>query len=215
MRSLGVSNDRAVVVYDAADSSVAARAWWCLRYFGHTEVQVLDGGFAAWVAEGGVVESGDQPHIMPGRFVATPGGMPAIDAEQASEIARSGLLLDARAGARYRGESEPVDPVAGHIPGAVNAPTSLFVRQDGHLLSPQDLRSRFAVLAERDLAAYDARNDSQDASPVAAYCGSGVNAAHVVLAGTIAGLLPSLYVGSWSDWVSEASRPIAQGAKPG
>ena len=123
MRRAGVRDSQPVVVYDDADSTAAARAWWLLRYFGHRQVRVLDGGFAAWTAAGHPVQTG-LPASAPaaGDFTASPGHLPLLDADGAAALARTGVLLDARAGARYRGETEPVDPVAGHIPGAVSAP---------------------------------------------------------------------------------------------
>ncbi|HJZ06539.1 MAG TPA: rhodanese-like domain-containing protein, partial [Trebonia sp.] len=125
MRRAGVRGDQPVVVYDDADSTAAARAWWLLRYFGHRQVRVLDGGFAAWKAAGHPVETG-LPAAAPaaGDFTASPGHLALLDADGAAALARTGVLLDARAGGRYRGETEPVDPVAGHIPGAVSAPTA-------------------------------------------------------------------------------------------
>ena len=213
MRGLGVSSDRAVVVYDAADSSVAARAWWCLRYFGHTNVRVLDGGLAAWRLGQRPVEAGDSAPMAAGDFVSSPGGLPLVEAAGVPTIARSGLLIDARAGARYRGEFEPIDPVAGHIPGAVNAPTSRFVDDLGRFLRTDELREQFTTLAA--LTTTGMNSAALSSVPVAAYCGSGVNAAQVVLAGVVAGLQPSLYVGSWSDWVSDRTRAVAVGAEPG
>ena len=128
MRRAGVAGGRPVVVYDDADSTAAARAWWTLRYFGHDQVRVLDGGYRAWVAAGQPVEPRRRPAPRtPGIFTARPGGMPLLDAAAAARLARSGVLLDARAGERYRGEQEPADPVAGHIPGAVSAPTAANV----------------------------------------------------------------------------------------
>src|SRR5215472_12410891 len=132
MRRAGVRDDRPVVVYDDADSTAAARAWWLLRYFGHPSVRVLDGGYRAWTGAGRQVESGAPgAAAAPGDFTARPGHMELLDAEAAGTLARTGLLLDARAGERYRGESEPLDPVAGHIPGAISAPTAENVRPDG------------------------------------------------------------------------------------
>ncbi|HVQ19259.1 MAG TPA: rhodanese-like domain-containing protein, partial [Actinomycetes bacterium] len=120
MRRLGVRGGGDVVVYDAADASVAARAWWCLRYYGHRQVRVLDGGFAAWQAGGHSIEQGEATAPPMGDFVAEPGNMPTVAASDLPDLVATGLLIDARAAVRYRGESEPVDPVAGHIPGAVN-----------------------------------------------------------------------------------------------
>jgi thiosulfate/3-mercaptopyruvate sulfurtransferase len=199
MRSLGVHGDSAVVVYDAADSVPASRAWWELRYFGHDNVRVLDGGYAAWVAAGFPVTV-EEPPVRPGDFVARPGGLPMIDADDASSLATHGILVDVRAGERYRGEVEPVDAVAGHIPGAVNLPTVGNINADGRFLDIETLAHRFESLA--------ITADSE----VGAYCGSGVNAAHTAFAMTLAGLpTPALYVGSWSNWIADGSRPIATG----
>jgi thiosulfate/3-mercaptopyruvate sulfurtransferase len=205
MRRAGVSAGRPVVVYDDADATAAARAWWTLRYFGHQTVQVLDGGYRAWTAAGQPLERGEPGGTAgpPGDFTAVPGGMPALDAGGAARLARAGVLLDARAGQRYRGEVEPVDPVAGHIPGAVSAPTAANVRGDGRLRSPADLRARFASLGV------------DTGRPAGAYCGSGVTAAHEVLALTLAGIPAALYVGSWSEWVTDPARPVAVGAAAG
>jgi thiosulfate/3-mercaptopyruvate sulfurtransferase len=200
MRRAGVSDERPVVVYDDADSTAAARAWWLLRYFGHPSVLVLDGGFRAWTAAGYPVEPPSQAyHGAIGDFTARPGHLDLLDADGAASVARSGLLLDARAGERFRGEAEHVDPVAGHIPGAVSAPTAENVNPDGTFRSPSDLAARFTALG--------ANGDR----PVAAYCGSGVTAAHEVLALTLAGIPAALYVGSWSNWITGPARPIAVG----
>jgi thiosulfate/3-mercaptopyruvate sulfurtransferase len=205
MRRAGVRDNQPVVVYDDADSTAAARAWWLLRYFGHRQVRVLDGGFAAWTAAGHPVETG-LPASAPaaGDFTASPGHLPLLDADGAAALARTGVLLDARAGARYRGETEPVDPVAGHIPGAVSAPTVENVQKDGTFLPLADLARHFAALgvgADGDAA-------------VGAYCGSGVTAAHEVLALTLAGIPAALYTGSWSEWITDPSRPVATGPDP-
>jgi thiosulfate/3-mercaptopyruvate sulfurtransferase len=218
MRRAGVRADSAVVAYDDGDSTVAARAWWTLRYFGHEQVRVLDGGFRAWVAAGLPVTkeppyARDSPGAerplartgpsagIPG-FTASPGHMPVLDAAGAADLARSGILLDARAGERYRGETEPVDPVAGHIPGAVSAPTAQNVSEDGRFASPERLRERFAALGVRA------------GERVGAYCGSGVTAAHEVLALRLAGIPAALYVGSWSAWITDPHRPVATGPQP-
>ncbi|GAA1854665.1 sulfurtransferase [Actinomadura bangladeshensis] len=198
MRRAGVSQDSLVVVYDDADSMSAARVWWSLRYFGHERVRVLDGGYRAWTEAGHRVDTAE-PEVKPGDFIANPGRLPVLDAEGAAELARAGVLLDARAAERYRGDQEPVDPVAGHIPGARNAPTSGNVGVDGRFLPPELLRERFAQLG------------ATDALDVGAYCGSGVTAAHEILALNLAGIPAALYVGSWSDWVTDPSNPIATG----
>jgi thiosulfate/3-mercaptopyruvate sulfurtransferase len=208
MRRAGVRDDRPVVVYDDADSTAAARAWWLLRYFGHPSVRVLDGGYRAWTAAGRRVESGPGAPGAPaaslaaGNFTARPGHMKLLDAEAAGTLARTGLLLDARAGERYRGETEQVDPVAGHIPGAISAPTAENVKPDGTFRSAADLAARFAALGAADGAA------------VGAYCGSGVTAAHEVLALSLAGIPAGLYVGSWSEWITDPARPVATGPAP-
>jgi thiosulfate/3-mercaptopyruvate sulfurtransferase len=202
MRAAGVSRDRPVVVYDDRDATAAARAWWLLRYHRHENVRVLDGGYQAWLAAGLPVSKAD-PAGEPGDFTARPGHMPVLDAAGAEAMARSGLLLDARAGERYRGEQEHVDPVAGHIPGAVSAPTADNVNPDGTFRSVADLAARFA-----DLGAGSAGSQST----VGAYCGSGVTAAHEVLALALAGIPAALYVGSWSNWISDPARPVATGA---
>lgn len=204
MRRCGVDSARTVVVYDDADAMAAARAWWVLRYFGHPDVRVLDGGYRAWV-DAGEPSTAEEPEVRAGDFTARPGGMPVLDAEGAAAVARDGVLVDARAGERYRGEVEPVDPVAGHIPGAVNAPAQENVDAAGRFLPAPALAERFATLGAVGGAA-EART-----TPVGAYCGSGVSAAQEVLALTLAGVPAALYVGSWSNWVSDPSRPVATG----
>lgn len=195
-RRSGVSRGSFVVAYDFADATAAARAWWLFRYFGHANVAVLDGGFQNWVTNGFPVTT-DEPSPAPGDFTATPGGMPVVDADGAARLAEHGVLLDARASVRYRGEVEPVDPVAGHIPGAVSAPTSDNVDDDGRLLPPDVLRARFAALG------------ADGTRPVGAYCGSGVTAAQEVLALDVAGIGAALYAGSWSEWITDPARPVA------
>lgn len=202
LRRLGVSASRPVVVYDAGGpnpTGAAARAWWTLRWAGHPDVRVLDGGYAAWVAGGGPVST---KVTIPaaGDFTVLPGQMSTVDADGAAALARSGTLIDARIGPRYRGETEPVDRVAGHIPGAVNQPTAETVDPQGRLRSANELRELFAALGA--------------GGAVGAYCGSGVSAAQTVLALTMAGLQPALYVGSWSHWITDPSRPVATGEQP-
>ena len=195
MRAAGVSQHRPVIVYDERDATAAARGWWLLRYYGHEDVRVLDGGYQAWLAAGLPVSAAD-PAGRPGDFTARPGHMPVLDAAGAESVARTGLLLDARAGERYRGEQEPIDPVAGHIPGAVSAPAVANVNPDGTFRTTAELTARFTALG---------------AGPVGAYCGSGVTAAHEVLALALAGLPAALYVGSWSNWITDPARPVATG----
>jgi thiosulfate/3-mercaptopyruvate sulfurtransferase len=161
---------------------------------------VLDGGYRAWTGAGLPVTT-DAPAPVPGDFTAEPGHMPVLDAAGAQATARDGLLLDARAGERYRGETEPIDPVAGHIPGAISAPTAGNVNPDGTIRDEAELAARFAALGAVPGAG----------TPVAAYCGSGVTAAHEILALTLAGIPSALYVGSWSNWVADSARPVATG----
>ena len=204
MRRAGVDDDWPVLVYDENDSVAAARAWWLLRYFGHQQVQVLDGGYQAWVAADEPIESGPAPAPAPGTFTARPGHLPLLDAAGAARVAREGVLLDARAAERYRGEAEPVDPVAGHIPDAVSAPTTENLGPGGRFLGPEALRARFAGLGV----------PAADAVTTGVYCGSGVTAAHEVLALSLAGIPAALYVGSWSDWITDPARPVVTGPAP-
>ena len=198
MRAAGVSSDRPVVVYDSGNSIAAARAWWLLRYFGHPDVRVLDGGFSGWSAAGNPIERAvTAPDA--GDFSASAGGMPLLDAESAATVARDGVLIDARAPERFRGEREPVDPVAGHIPGAVNVPAASLVKADGRFRDSDALRRVFEDAGVRDGVA------------VGAYCGSGVAASHEVLALSLAGIPAALYVGSWSDWITDPGRPLGTG----
>ena len=216
MRVAGVSQDRAVVVYDDADATAAARGWWLLRYHGHENVRVLDGGYQAWLAAGLPVDRAD-PAGKKGDFTARPGHMPVLDAAGAAGMARTGLLLDARAGERYRGERELVDPVAGHIPGAVSAPTADNVNPDGTFRSAAELAARFAALCSLggttppDPPAHGGAA-RPPVPPWGAYCGSGVTAAHEVLALALAGIPAALYVGSWSNWITDPARPVATGS---
>lgn len=198
MRRLGVSDDRPVVVYDDTGSTIAARAWWTLRYFGHQDVRVLDGGLRAWTDAGRELSKEDTAPT-PDGFTARPGGMPMLSAEEALALAGQGVLLDSRSGERYRGEVEPIDPVAGHVPGAVSAPTTENVGPEGRFLPSEELRARFTALGVAE------------GVPTGAYCGSGVTAAHQVLALELAGLPAALYVGSWSHWVADPARPVATG----
>ena len=199
MRAAGVSGSRPVVVYDEATSTAAARAWWLLRYFGHPRVAVLDGGLAAWVEGGNPLET-IAPAPSTGDFIPRPGGMPVLDAEAAAALAGRAVLVDARAPERFEGRHEPIDPVAGHIPGARNLPTTRNVDEAGRFLAPDALRAAFSAIGVRDGA------------ELGAYCGSGVTAAHEVLALELAGHGgAALYPGSWSEWITDPSRPVARG----
>ncbi|MGW1915393.1 sulfurtransferase [Streptomyces sp. NPDC002076] len=198
MRRAGVSSDRPVVVYDGGQGWAAARAWWLLCWTGHPDVRVLDGGLPSWQAE----LSTEVPAVTEGDFRPAPDASGLLDADGAAALARAGVLLDARAGERYRGEVEPIDRVGGHIPGAVSAPTTENVGPDGRFLPAAELRDRFKALG--------VSTDTE----VGVYCGSGVSGAHEVLALAVAGIPAALYVGSWSEWSSDPSRPVAVGADP-
>ncbi|GAB2505317.1 sulfurtransferase [Promicromonospora xylanilytica] len=198
-RRWGVSTGSRVVVYDSVGGTSAARAWWLLRYFGVEQVRILDGGLAAWTAAGHATETGDVTPE-PGDVVVRPGGMPVLDADEAAALADGeGVLLDARAAERYRGEVEPVDPRAGHIPGAASAPTTDNLAADGRFLSTADLRRRFADLGV-------------STGSTGVYCGSGVTASHEVAALAVAGVDAALYPGSWSQWSNDPAREVATGA---
>ncbi|MFI1562307.1 sulfurtransferase [Streptomyces sp. NPDC020490] len=197
MRRAGVSAGRPVVVYDGGQGWAAARAWWLLRWTGHPDVRVLDGGLPSW--EGDLETAAPAPDE--GDFEPKPGeGL--LDADGAAALARSGVLFDARAGERYRGDVEPIDRVGGHIPGAVSAPTTENVGPDGRFLPAEELAERFASLG------------ASDDREVGVYCGSGVSGAHEVLALAVAGIPAALYVGSWSEWSADPSRPVAVGPDP-
>jgi thiosulfate/3-mercaptopyruvate sulfurtransferase len=192
MRAAGVSASRPVVVYDDWGGRAAARAWWLLRYHGHPEVSVLDGGWSGWRKDGGEVEPGAVSPD-PGDFESRPGGMPVVEA---GDVLSVDVLIDARAPERYRGDVEPIDRVAGHIPGAVNVPTESNLALEGRFRRPNSLRATYAEVG--------ATADAQ----VAAYCGSGVTAAHDVLAMEVAGIRAALYPGSWSEWITDPERPV-------
>jgi thiosulfate/3-mercaptopyruvate sulfurtransferase len=201
LRRSGLRAGHPVIVYDAGDApptGAAARAWWILRWAGLVDVRVLDGGYAAWAAAGGPTTEAE-PTPAAGDVTVKAGSLPVVDTAGALAVAADGVLLDARVPARFRGETEPVDPVAGHIPGARNQPAAETVDAEGRLHPPTRLRGLFADLGVRE------------DQPVAAYCGSGVTASQTVFALTVAGFQPTLYVGSWSEWITDPSRPVATG----
>lgn len=203
LRRAGVSKDRPVVAYDGATSLSAARAWWVLLYFGKDNVRVLNGGYAAWSSAGLPTETGAGPLPDHGDVVLRPGGREAPTADDLTAYldAPGGRVVDARAPERYRGEVEPMDPVAGHIPGAVNVPTLSALAADGRF-DPGRLQT---VLSHEGIDPH---------APTALYCGSGVQAAHLALALEVADphrRPAAVYVGSWSDWVSDPQRPVATG----
>lgn len=198
---LGISNNHNVVLYDASGGSMASRMWWMLRWVGHESAAVLDGGWDAWTAAGLPTRSGDET-VPPATFTASPRPELVVDApEMLAKTASGGaLVIDARAADRFRGENETHDPIGGHIPGASNLPQSGNLR-DGLFLEPAELASRYSELM-----------GNRPPSEVIFYCGSGVSACHNALALEYAGLGQArLYPGSWSDWINDPTRPIAQG----
>jgi thiosulfate/3-mercaptopyruvate sulfurtransferase len=196
VRRVGVSDGSVVVCYDAGPGTSAARAWWLLRYFGHGAVFVLDGGLAAWTRVGLPVSTAETA-VKPGDFTVRPSLAPTVDVQGVLAAARDNVLLDARDRERFLGLTEPVDKAAGHIPGAVSAPTHENMSPDGLFRPAAELRARFAALGV-----------SQD-RPATVYCGSGVTAAHEILALEVAGYPAALYPGSWSHWIEDSSRPVA------
>ncbi len=199
MRRAGVSHGRPVVVYDDWTGLAAGRAWWLLRFHGLHDVRVLDGGWSAWVEDGGAVERGVNLTSTPGDFTARPGQLPMVEADRVLDVP---VLVDARAPERYRGENEPIDPVAGRIPGAVNVPTSTNLDSAGRFRPPEQLR-----------ALYEAAGVPTDGSAeVAVYCGSGVTAVHDILALDSIGVTATLYPGSWSEWIADPARPTTSGS---
>jgi len=200
-RRWGLRAGDTVVAYDDAGGLAAARAWWLLSRAGVADVRVLDGGLSAWTREGLPLEEGDVVP-QPGDIVLHDATEGIADIDDAAAWPSRGVLLDVRAAERYRGEVEPLDPIAGHIPGAVNLPISTLL-SDGLLRSSDELR-----------AAFEAAGATQD-TPVAAYCGSGITAAQAALAGVVAGIDVTVYPGSWSQWSNSPGRPVATGAEPG
>ena len=196
-RSWGIDDTSPVVVYDDNGNLAAARAWWLLRWGGHRDVRLLDGGLAAWRDSGMRLSSGDTP-VRPGNVTLQAGSLPVATIDDVAALGSDDsktVLVDARAGERYRGEVEPIDPRAGHIPGAISLPTSENIDASGRFRAASDLRERFAQAGVTD------------GSAVVAYCGSGVNAAHEIAALEIAGLSGTLYPGSWSQWSADPARP--------
>jgi thiosulfate/3-mercaptopyruvate sulfurtransferase len=205
LRAWGVNADSLVVAYDDGNGMYAARLWWMLRWLGHDAVVVLDGGMRRWLQLGLPLDE-DVPEPAPGNFTARP--RPAMAVTASEVLAASGdaatRLLDARAPERYRGEVEPIDRVAGHVPGARNHPFGLSLDAQGRFLSPAALREALA-----------ASLDGVGPTRTIAYCGSGVTACHLLLALEHAGLAGArLYPGSWSEWSSDPARPVRTGAAP-
>ncbi len=204
-RGWGIDDGGVVVAYDDNGSMSAARLWWLLRNAGHEYVQLLDGGLRAWKQAGFLLETG-KTSPSPGSVRLTSGRMPVLAMAEAGGFPEHGVLLDARAAERYRGETEPVDPQAGHIPGARSAPTSENLTVDGRFRSAAELRKRFEELT-------DSGPDGTAGPGVAVYCGSGISAAHEIVALEIAGIKGALYPGSWSQWSNHPQLPVATGAE--
>ena len=199
----GIDADTRVVAYDDASGAIAARAWWLLRWLGHRNVTVLDGGLQAWRSANLPLESGVQD-VAPRNFPATAGAGRVLTSQDiAANLAasRDFVLIDARDAARYRGDAEPIDAKAGHIPGAKNLPFTECLREDGTWLDADSLRGRLQPLIS-----------DVEKAPWAVMCGSGVTACHLAISGLLAGYSePGVYVGSWSEWIRDPRRPIGSG----
>jgi thiosulfate/3-mercaptopyruvate sulfurtransferase len=204
LERLGIGSDTQVIAYDDSAGAFAARAWWLLHWLGHAAVAVLDGGLKAWLAAGGSLESGAGPAVNAGHFVPRVDQGAVLDAADVQALLKDPefLLIDARAPERFAGTVEPIDAIAGHIAGAVNQPFSSNLGPDGRFLPPAALRRL-----------WDERLAGKPPRQVAAMCGSGVTACHNLLSLEVAGLSGAkLYAGSWSEWIRDPKRPIAQGA---
>lgn len=199
-RRWGIRHGQTVVVYDDSRSLPASRAWWALRRAGVADVRVLDGGLGAWRDAGGALEQGDVVPPLGDVVLARPGTSDVLDADGVA--AWTGVLLDARAPERFRGEVEPIDPVAGHIPGARNLPIAQVLTADGRFRSPSEIEAAFEAVG------------AGEEVPIAAYCGSGVTAAQLALAGALIGREVTVYPGSWSAWSNTPGRPVELGAVP-
>lgn len=201
--ALGIESTSQVVVYDAANGALASRAWWLMRWAGHTRVRLLDGGLENWLRCGYDTCSGDE-QPSPGNFVARPTHEMVVTTQELADDPDAIVamrLIDARDAARFRGEEEPIDPVAGHIPGAINVPLTMSLGDDGTWKTRDELRQIWSgVLGEDKAASW------------AVMCGSGVTACHLALSGMEAGYAePRVYVGSWSEWIRDPARPIGLG----
>ncbi|UFS58289.1 sulfurtransferase [Subtercola endophyticus] len=198
-RSWGINDGDTVVVYDDLKNLSSARAWWLLTNAGIADVKLLDGSLRAWTGAGYELESGES-NVTPGNVTLEYGSLPTLTIDEAAAFPEVGVLLDARAPERFRGDVEPIDPRAGHIPGAFNAPATANVDANGHFLPADELRAQFVAAGVRPDA------------PVGVYCGSGVTAAADAVALTLAGFKPALFPGSWSAWSNTPDRPVATGA---
>jgi thiosulfate/3-mercaptopyruvate sulfurtransferase len=211
VRSWGISDSSTVVVYDAVSGTSAARVWWMLRNAGLADVRILDGGLPAWTAAGYAVEAGDV-QIAASDIVLGEGHMPTITIDQAAAWPGEGILIDARAAERYRGEVEPVDPRAGHIPGAISVPTFSHLGEAGMLRSTTELIEAFEEAGVIDPQVQDGCGGAVSIDvPVAVYCGSGVTASHEIAVLASLGIEASLFPGSWSQWSNNPERPVATG----
>jgi len=198
-RRWGLRAGAPVVVYDDFRMLAASRAWWALRRAGVADVRVLDGGLPAWLAAGGETATGDVEVPEGDIELGSPGSEGVIDIDGAAAWPTSGVLLDARAAERYRGETEPIDPVAGHIPGARNLPIGRVLTEDARFLPASEIAAAFDAVG------------ADGSMPIAAYCGSGITAAQLALAGEIAGRAVTVFPGSWSAWSNTPRRPVATG----
>lgn len=207
MGRLGIGHPKQVVVYDTTGGSFAARLWWLLKLYGHASVAVLNGGFAAWTGQGLPTETGVH-HNAPAYFHGQPNLRMVVSTEEMEKIvsAGQGKIIDARAPERYRGDVEPIDPIPGHIPGAINRFHQDNLDSHGYFLPGKILAAQFKALV----------GETPTREEIVAYCGSGVTSCHNLLAMSVAGLpMPRLYVGSWSEWIRDPSRPVARGENPG
>ena len=198
-RRWGISTGMTVVVYDDHRMLAASRAWWALRRAGLGDVRVLDGGWRAWQAAGGEVATGDVRVEAGDVRLSSPGVAGIIGTADAAAWPHTGVLLDARAAERYRGETEPIDPIPGHIPGARNLPIARMLTDDGRFRSASDIGAAFDTAG------------AHPGMPIAAYCGSGITAAQLALAGAIVGREVAVYPGSWSAWSNTPGLPVATG----
>ncbi|MFE6997594.1 sulfurtransferase [Microbacterium sp. NPDC057659] len=202
VRRWGVRSGVPVVVYDDAGMLASSRLWWALRRAGFVDVRVLDGGWRAWLAADGDVQTEEDPVEASDIRMEAAGDAGAIDTAGAGAWPETGVLVDVRAAERYRGETEPIDPVAGHVPGAVNLPIVQLLTEDGRFRPAADIAAAFdRVGATADI-------------PVAAYCGSGITAAQFALAGALIDREVTVYPGSWSAWSNRPELPVATGPAP-
>jgi thiosulfate/3-mercaptopyruvate sulfurtransferase len=198
LRRIGVSEGKLVVAYDGATSQAASRLWWLLTDAGHGDVRVLNGGFTAWVGAGFAVETGPARSVPDGDFLVRAGQRARVSADEVATALELGRpVVDVRAADRYAGQNEIVDPVAGHIPGAISLPATDILEPDGRFVPAVAIAERFAELPDPLL-----------------YCGSGVTAAQSLLALESAGLHGTIYPGSWSEWIADPRRPVATGPEP-